>query len=101
MPDKPDALELRSKVKAQHYEGVQPLIASGKLLAGGPMLEKHPEEGDPALFKGSVVIYTGETAQDVRKLIENDIYATSGVWDLDQVQIIPFMSTVREPLHRK
>jgi uncharacterized protein YciI len=53
------------------------------------MFEKHPEEGEPAPFKGSVVVYTGETAQDVRELIENDIYATSGVWDLDKVQIIP------------
>ncbi|XEV01260.1 hypothetical protein FSHL1_006547 [Fusarium sambucinum] len=89
LPDNPNVLELRSKVKEKHYEGVKPLIASGKLVAGGPMFNHHPVEGGPAPFKGSVVIYTGETTQDVRKLIENDIYATSGVWNLEQVQIIP------------
>lgn len=53
------------------------------------MFESHPEEGKPFLFKGSVVVYTGESPEAVRGIIEKDIYATSGVWDLAKVQIIP------------
>ena len=41
------------------------------------------------MFRGSVVVYTGEDEAEVRKIIEKDIYATSGVWDLEKVQILP------------
>ncbi len=53
------------------------------------MFEKHPEEGEQAVFSGSAVVYTGDSAEEVRGVIEKDIYATSGVWDLKKVQIIP------------
>ncbi|KAH6974356.1 hypothetical protein BKA56DRAFT_675797 [Ilyonectria sp. MPI-CAGE-AT-0026] len=92
MPDRPNVLEIRKKVKVVHYEGIKPLIASGKLAAGGAIFEKHPVEGQSALFKGSVVVYTGEDIAEVRKIIENDIYATSGVWDLEKTQVIPVCS---------
>ncbi|KAH6957341.1 hypothetical protein DER45DRAFT_615283 [Fusarium avenaceum] len=100
LPDKPNALELRKSVKADHYKGIQPLVASGKLLAGGAIFEKHPIEGEPALFRGSVVVYAGDNEAEVRKIIENDIYATSGVWDLGKTQIIPYVAAVREPLSK-
>ncbi|CAG9983134.1 unnamed protein product [Clonostachys byssicola] len=99
LPDKPGVLELRKSVKAGHYEGIKPLIASGKLPAGvGAIFEKHPVEGEPALFKGSVVVYAAQNEAEVRKIIENDIYATSGVWDLEKSQIIPYVAAVRQPL---
>ncbi|KAH8658974.1 hypothetical protein BGZ61DRAFT_370751 [Ilyonectria robusta] len=99
MPDRPNVLEIRKKVKAAHYEGIKPLIASGKLAAGvGAIFEKHPVEGQSALFKGSVVVYTGKDIAEVRKIIENDIYATSGVWDLEKTQVIPYVPAVRQPL---
>ncbi|KAI8724104.1 YCII domain-containing protein [Fusarium sp. LHS14.1] len=98
MPDKPDVLEIRKKVKATHYEGIKPLIASGTLPAGGAIFEKHPVDGEPALFKGSVVIYSAESIDEVRTIIENDVYATSGVWDLEKAQILPYVPAVREPL---
>ncbi|KAM5342783.1 hypothetical protein ACJ41O_013749 [Fusarium nematophilum] len=98
MPDKANVLETRKKVKPIHYEGIKPLIASGTLPAGGAIFEKHPVDGEPAQFKGSVVVYSAETAEQVREIIENDIYATSGVWDLEKVQILPYVAAVREPL---
>ncbi|KAJ6072903.1 hypothetical protein N7467_010988 [Penicillium canescens] len=110
MPDRPNVLELRKKVKAGHYEGIQPLIAGGKLVDGGQFNEiygivhelthwlgrytgaifaEHPQEGKDAQFLGSVVVYTGGNAAEVREIINNDIYAKSGVWDLEKVQIYP------------
>ncbi|KAH7235370.1 hypothetical protein BKA59DRAFT_406083 [Fusarium tricinctum] len=106
LPDKPNVLELRKSVKAGHYKGIQPLIASGKLPAGGnqqntgAIFEKHPVDGEPALFRGSVVVYAAESEAEVCKIIENDIYATSGVWDLENTQIIPYVAAVREPLQK-
>ncbi|KAF9893438.1 hypothetical protein FE257_010750 [Aspergillus nanangensis] len=99
LPDKPNVLDIRKRVKSIHYEGIQPLIKSGRLVAGGAMFDTHPGEGEDALFKGSMIVYTGENEEEVRVLIDNDIYARSGVWDLDRVQIVPeYKSAVREPM---
>jgi hypothetical protein len=102
-----------------HYEGIKPLIESGKLVAGGKspsltmtalrigicteadyyrrnegaIFESHPDGKSDAPFKGSVVVYTGESPEAVRSIIENDVYATSGVWDLEKAQIIPVSLT--------
>lgn len=47
------------------------------------MLDSHPEDGKEVPFRGSMIIYTGETAEEIRGLIEEDVYAKSGVWDID------------------
>lgn len=59
------------------------------LTNAGAIFEKHPVEDEPAMFRGSVVVYAAESEAEVRKIIENDIYATSGVWDVEKSQIIP------------
>ncbi|KAJ4253782.1 hypothetical protein NW762_010176 [Fusarium torreyae] len=100
LPDRPDVLSIRKKVKGDHYEGIKPLIASGTLPAGGAIFEKHPVDGEPALFKGSVVVYAAENVEQVREIIHNDAYAKSGVWDLEKVQIIPYVPAVRQPLEK-
>ncbi|CAG8395762.1 unnamed protein product [Penicillium salamii] len=89
LPDNPGVLELRKKVKGGHYSGIQPLIAQGSLVDGGAIFEQHPQEGEDAKFLGSVVVYTGEDVDEVRRMITNDIYATSGVWDLENLKIYP------------
>lgn len=64
-------------------------MAAGKLVDGGAIFEKHPEEGKDALFKGSVIVYSANDAEEVRAILEKDVYATSGVWDLSKAQILP------------
>lgn len=64
-------------------------MTAGKLVAGGAIFEQHPEEGKDALFKGSVIVYSGNSAEEVRAILEKDVYATSGVWDLSKAQIFP------------
>ncbi|KAJ5458315.1 hypothetical protein N7475_009703 [Penicillium sp. IBT 31633x] len=98
MPDRPNVLELRKKVKSCHYEGIQPLIAGDNLVDGGAIFSEHPQEGKDAQFLGSVVVYKSESAEEVRKIITNDVYATSGVWDLEKVQIFPYVPAVRQPI---
>ncbi|BCR86520.1 YciI family protein [Aspergillus chevalieri] len=93
LPDMPNALDIRKKVRPIHYEGIKPLVETGRLVVG-----EHPAEGEDALFKGSMIVYTGESVEDVREAINGDIYAKSGVWDLEKVQIIPYVSAVRKPM---
>ncbi|KAJ5568049.1 hypothetical protein N7450_010535 [Penicillium hetheringtonii] len=98
MPDRPNTLDIRKKVKSGHYQGIQPLIAQGKLVDGGAIFKEHPQEGKDSQFFGSVVVYTGENVEEIRQIIKNDIYATSGVWDLEKTQIYPYVPAVRQPL---
>ena len=55
----------------------------------GAMLESHPAEGETPAFKGSMMLAMAADEAEVRAILENDIYAHSGVWDLSKAQIIP------------
>jgi hypothetical protein len=56
------------------------------------MLNSHPAEGETPSFKGSMMLAVAENEAEVRDLLANDIYGTSGVWDLENAQIIPVCS---------
>lgn len=53
------------------------------------MLDSHPEQAKEVPFRGSMIIYTGETKEEIRALIKEDVYAKSGVWEVHNAQIIP------------
>lgn len=53
------------------------------------MFESHPAEGETPAFKGSMMLAMAADEAEVRAILENDIYAHSGVWDLSKAQIIP------------
>lgn len=55
----------------------------------GGMFESHPNEGETPKFTGSALIFVGESVDHVRRALADDIYATSGVWDLDNMKVIP------------
>ena len=49
------------------------------------MFDHHPKEGETPSFKGSMLVVVAESEQEVRDTLSKDIYATSGVWDVDNV----------------
>ncbi|KAG0156833.1 hypothetical protein PDIDSM_4014 [Penicillium digitatum] len=98
LPDKPGAQAKRLEVRPNHLEGVKPLVASGAIVAGGAMLNAHPADGETPSFKGSMMLAVAENEAQVLELLSKDIYTVSGVWDLENAQIIPFKSAVREAL---
>lgn len=50
------------------------------------MFDHHPKEGETPPFKGSMLVVVAESEQEVRETLAKDIYATSGVWDIDNVR---------------
>ncbi|KAG2420649.1 hypothetical protein HFD88_000262 [Aspergillus terreus] len=95
LPDKPGALQKRLEVRPQHLEGVKPLVENGSVVVGGAMFDEHPAAGQTPSFKGSMLMVVAESKEEVMELIRKDIYSTSGVWDLENCQVIPFKSAVR------
>ena len=44
---------------------------------------------------GSAMLIKGESEEAVREWIANDVYSTSGVWNVDEIKIYPFRCAVR------
>lgn len=53
------------------------------------MLNAHPADGETPSFKGSMMLAVAENEAQVLELLNKDIYVTSGVWDMENAQIIP------------
>ncbi|KAF8875800.1 hypothetical protein CPB84DRAFT_1689464 [Gymnopilus junonius] len=95
-PDKtePGTLERRLSVREQHLVGARAGHESGFIRIGGmlttPDAITNPDA--PKKMVGSAFILEAETIDQVKNMIENDIYYTSGVWDPEKVVILPFFS---------
>ncbi|KAJ6085818.1 hypothetical protein N7486_004189 [Penicillium sp. IBT 16267x] len=92
IPDFPGAQEKRLAVRGEHLVGVKSLLADGTVLSGGAMLNSHPAEGEAPSFKGSMVVAVAENEAAVRAILGNDVYARTGVWDMEKAQITPMMA---------
>ena len=53
------------------------------------MFNSHPKEGETPSFKGSALMVLAENEEEVKKILENDVYSRNGVWDFENTQIIP------------
>ncbi|KAJ7594652.1 hypothetical protein C8J56DRAFT_927295 [Mycena floridula] len=97
-PDKADegAHARRYKVRARHMEGMAPLIEAGILKIGGMTVtpETMHLEGEERKPIGSVLIFAGKSLEEVKALVEKDIYWEAEVWDHEKLTILPiFMAT--------
>ncbi|KIK68912.1 hypothetical protein GYMLUDRAFT_153307 [Collybiopsis luxurians FD-317 M1] len=95
----PDAKDsLRSTVRQQHLSDIKPAISSGVVIGGMAVLPESIEsENAPVKPYGSLVIYEAENIDVVRKMVEEDIYYTSGVWDKEKLVLLPFLSVTPFP----
>lgn len=58
-------------------------------LATGAILRDVPQPGESPEMCGSVVIARAESREEILQALRQDIYNTSGVWNLGQAQIYP------------
>ena len=95
LPDKPHSLQKRLEVRPDHLKAMKPKVESGLFTFGGSYFDEHPSSGETPDMKGSVMLAQAGSREEVMELLQNDIYSTSGVWDLSKVQIHAFRSALR------
>ncbi|KAL5612234.1 hypothetical protein BROUX41_000226 [Berkeleyomyces rouxiae] len=95
--DKPGALEKRLAARPTHFANLQSLVSTGVIKVGGATLDEVPTADGPLKMNGSAVVLVASSVEEAREFLSKDIYATSGVWDVENAQILPFKCAVREP----
>ncbi|KAF4334791.1 hypothetical protein FBEOM_11378 [Fusarium beomiforme] len=97
VPDKPNVREKRLEVRGIHFKNMTPNVENGSWKMGGAILNSVPKDDsvDSLDFAGSTLVCIAESVEEVRDQLSKDIYATSGVWDMDKVQIYPFKAAFR------
>ncbi|KAG1727598.1 hypothetical protein EDB19DRAFT_1942805 [Suillus lakei] len=84
-------LQRRLALRPSHRENVKKLISQGILRLGGGCMtpESIHAAAEDKKFVGSCLIFEGESIDVVRKLVEEDIYYKSDVWDKEKLVILP------------
>ncbi|KAF8489821.1 hypothetical protein F5888DRAFT_1808571 [Russula emetica] len=94
----PGTLDRRFAVREEHLKGIGRLRSTGIAKFGGPLLAPElTDEKDKAKMTGSLMFFEAESIEEVRKIVESDIYYTSGVWDKENISIQPFVPAMPWP----
>jgi uncharacterized protein YciI len=80
--DGPQGAVLRPSVRPAHLENLQPLVASDKVIVGGPFTDG----------SGSLIVADFENEAAAKAFVLSDPYVTQGVFD--RVEIKPFRQVV-------
>ncbi|KAJ1326416.1 hypothetical protein MN608_07863 [Microdochium nivale] len=91
VPDKPGTKAKRLEVRPQHFAGLQRHLDAGAMKTGGAYFNTKPEGDDPKEwdFAGSTIVIEAASRDEIVEMLKADIYASSGVWDVDNAQILP------------
>jgi uncharacterized protein len=98
IPDRPNSLQNRLSVRATHLANITPRVQSGQVVLGGATLAKPVQEGESPEMTGSFMIIKADSEEQVRKMLESDVYVSGGAWDVENMKIWNFKSAVRTAL---
>ncbi|KAJ7636945.1 hypothetical protein FB45DRAFT_1025035 [Roridomyces roridus] len=96
-PDKTDegSMQRRLAVRQEHLQRAANPPDGIVVHVGGAMLT--PESLAPdaeTKMVGSIIIFEADNIDVVRKQIESDVYYKTGVWDAEELVILPFMGRI-------
>ena len=80
--DNEGALDKRMDARPAHVEGTQKLMAEGKIVSACALIEED-------MMVGSSVVTNFESENDFNDWLENEPYVKGGVWNMDEIQIVP------------
>lgn len=75
-------LEKRLAVREAHVEGAKKLMAEGKIINAGALIEEEQ-------MVGSTLFVDFETEDELNDWLDNEPYVTNGVWNMEEFQIVP------------
>ncbi len=81
-----DAVARRMGVREAHLANVAPMLADGRLKAGGAVLDEH------GAMIGSVAIVDFASRAELDAWLTTDPYVTGGVWQ--RIEVLPFRLAV-------
>lgn len=80
--DNEGALDKRMENRPAHVEGTQKLMAEGKIVSACALIEED-------MMVGSSVVTNFESEDEMNSWLENEPYVTGGVWNMEEIQIVP------------
>ncbi|QKF82983.1 YciI family protein [Halarcobacter ebronensis] len=80
--DNDGALEKRLEVRDAHVAGAKKMIAEGKIINAGALIEEDQ-------MVGSTLFVDFESDDEINEWLENEPYVQNGVWNMDEFQIVP------------
>ncbi|KAJ3555703.1 hypothetical protein NM688_g2430 [Phlebia brevispora] len=95
----PDALGRRLAVRTQHLANAKSLLQAGTLRIGGALISPETYDKPEKKLIGSLMIFEAANIDAIRKVIEDDIYYKTNVWDKEKLIILPWVSAAPLPPH--
>lgn len=80
--DNEGVLEKRLEVRDAHVEGARKLMAEGKIVQAGALIEDEQ-------MVGSTLMVDFESEDEINEWLENEPYVQNGVWNMEEFQIVP------------
>jgi len=80
--DNEGALERRLEVRDAHVAGAKKLMAEGKIIDAGALIEEDA-------MVGSTLYVDFETDEELDEWLTNEPYVKNNVWNMDEFQIVP------------
>jgi len=80
--DNENSIDKRMEARAAHVEGTQKLMAEGKIVTACAMIEEDQ-------MVGSTVVTNFENDEELNDWLDNEPYVKGGVWNMDEIQIVP------------
>ncbi|THH13574.1 hypothetical protein EW146_g6662 [Bondarzewia mesenterica] len=91
-------MERRTKWLAPHFECMKKwkkdFMLVGGMMTPDDSLSLPPAQRD---FIGFTLICQAESLEEVKSIIESDVYYTEGIWDKEALKISPFLSQTPLP----
>ncbi|KAI0691508.1 hypothetical protein BC835DRAFT_1360226 [Cytidiella melzeri] len=87
-----EASSRRLAVRPKHLERAGVMFSEGVSRIGGAMVSPDTYDTPDRKMVGSMMVFEAENIEAVRKIVEEDVYYTGGVWDKEKLVIIPWVS---------
>jgi len=86
----------RTELRPLHLKDIPPAVESGIVTNAGAIYHGLDFEGKPSEFAGSAFNLVADTKEEALEFLKKDVYAKSGIWDVDNILIFPYGCAYRK-----